>query len=294
MKTLAQALAGQSFTITADLSVDDDAPAEAILHQAKQLAPHVDGVQVTSHPRHQAQLSPLALAALMIREGIDPVTRLDCRDRNRLALQSDLVGLKVLGVTSLIIDRGDRPPSPGATSSKPVFDINCRELIAMASDISEESMGGPGSEFMVGTQAEVFVPEPDWHAEELSQRARAGARFMQTQPCFDMPLLRRYLQRLIDLKLTWKFAVVVTLAPLPGLDRFGLPLKNAPESRLPETVMQELDSATDAEQAGIEVCARLMREAATIPGVCGVNLLTLGNPAAVIAAIKASGLRAAD
>lgn len=293
MKTLARSLASQSFTITAEMPVGGNTPGAEILQQASRLAPWVDGIQVVSHPQHRAQISPVALAALLLRDGIDPITRLNCRDRNRLALQSDLVGLKALGVSSLILNRGNRLQNPGATDSKPVFDINCRELIAMAADISEEAAGGPGREFMIGTSATVFAPDPDWKADMLASRARAGARFLLTQPCFGMPLLRRYLQRLVDLQLTWKFAVVVTLAPLPGLDNFSWQLEDSRGKMLPKTLMHELASAPDAEQAGIELCARLMREAAAIPGVSGINLLTLGNPDAVIAAIETSGLRAA-
>jgi 5,10-methylenetetrahydrofolate reductase len=264
-----------------------------MLQQAKEIAPFVDGVQVTENPQHRMQMSPLAVAALLLREGIDPVTHLNCRDRNRRALQSDLVGLRDLGVSSLILNRGNLIQNPGALAGKPVYDINCRELISMAAQLSEKQPGEPGQEFMIGTSAIVFRPNADWKAELYQTRAKAGAAFLQTQPCFSVPMLRHFMQRLVGLRATWKFAVVVTLAPLPGMEAARWQFENAQGTVIPKTMIKELAAAPDPVQAGIEICARQMQEIATVPGVSGVNLLTLGNTPAVIAAIEASGLRPA-
>jgi methylenetetrahydrofolate reductase (NADPH) len=291
MRTFARALASQAFTVTAELSPLGNMRVGEILQQAKEMAPFVDGVQVTENPQHRMQMSPVAMAALLLREGIYPVTHLNCRDRNRLALQSDLVGLRALGVSSLILNRGNLIQNPGALTGKPVYDINCRELISMAAGMSEKQPGEPGQEFMIGTSAIVFRPNADWKAELYQTRAKAGARFLQTQPCFSVPMLRHFMQRLVDLRATWKFAVVVTLAPLPGMEAARWQFENAQGAVIPKTIINEVATASDPEQAGIAICARQMREIAAIPGVSGVNLLTLGNPAAVIAAIKASGLR---
>jgi methylenetetrahydrofolate reductase (NADPH) len=294
IKTLAGALSRKSFSITAEIPLRAGSPIEEILQRAKELLPWVDGIQVSENPRQSGQVSPVALAALLLNEGIDPITRLNCRDRNRLALHGDLVGLKLLGVSSLILDRGNRLEIPGLLPGKPVFDINGRHLIMMASEISEERLRSSAQEFMAGTSVNAFFPNPGWNAPHLEKLASAGARFVQTQPCFSVPLLRRYVQRLVELKLTWKFAVIVTLAPLPGMEFARWQLDNPRGTRVPKAIANELAAASDPEQAGIAICARQMRKIAAIPGVSGINLLTLGNPAAVAAAIEASGLRRPD
>jgi methylenetetrahydrofolate reductase (NADPH) len=293
MRTFARALASKSFTVTAEMSPLGNTSAGDILRQAKKVAPFVDGIQVTENPQHWMQVSPLAMAALLLREGIDPVTHLNCRDRNRRALQSDLAGLRDLGVSSLILNRGNLIQNPGALTGKPVYDINCRELISMAAQMSEKKPGEPGQEFMIGTSAIVFRPNAGWKAELYQTRAKAGARFLQTQPCFSVPMLRHFMQRLVDLRATWKFAVVVTLAPLPGMEAARWQFEDAQGTVIPKTVIREIAAAPDPVKAGIEICARQMQEIAAVPGVSGVNLLTLGNPSAVIAAIEASGLRQA-
>ncbi len=291
MRTFARALASQSFAITAQIPLWGNTPAGEIVKQAKQLAPYVEGIQFATHPQHRGHMPPLALASLVLQEGIDPVVHLDCRDRNRLALRSELIGLKALGVSSLVLNRASQMENPPALDSKPVFDINCRDLIAMAAEISEEQAGEPGQEFMIGTGATVFRPNADWKGQLYSTRARAGARFLQTQPCLSMPMLHHFMRRLVNLRLTWEFAVVVTLAPLPGMKAASWQFEWAKGTVIPKAMLNELAGAVDPEQAGIRLCARQMQEIAAIPGISGVNLLTLGNPGAVIAAIEASGLR---
>lgn len=291
MRTFAQALANQSFAITAELPLWGNTLVGEIVQQAQQLAPHVDGIQFAAHPQHRGHMSPLAVASLLMREHIDPVTRLDCRDRNRLALRSDLIGLRALGVSSLVLNRNNPFENLAALDSKPVFDLNCRDLIAMAAEIGEEQSGVAGREFMIGTGATVFRPNADWKAELYRTRAKAGARFLQTQPCWSAPMLRHFMRRLVDLRLTWNFAVIVTLAPLPGMKAASWQFEHFKGAVIPKAVLSELAAAADPERAGVELCARQMREIAAIPGVSGVNLLTLGNPGAVIAAIEASGLR---
>jgi methylenetetrahydrofolate reductase (NADPH) len=259
LKTFRQALQSAGFSITAELSVQRQTTIDEALRQAGVLAESVDAIQVPWNSDSQGQASPLALAGLLIRQGIDPIPWLDCRDRNRIALQSDLLGLRAIGVTSIILNRGRHSTNGNELKSRPVFDLSCRELVAMANAMNEEEWSGSGNEFVIGTGAAAVAPETDWDAGPLLARASAGARFLQIQPCFDLDLLRQYMQRLVEARITWNYSVIVSLAADPR-DR-------------------------------VETCAGQMREIAEIPGVSGFNLLTLGDPEAVIAAIDASGLR---
>jgi 5,10-methylenetetrahydrofolate reductase len=263
------------------------------MEQASQLAGYVDAIQVADNPYSWAQIAPLALSGLLIREGIDPMPRLACRDRNRIALQSDLLGLRAMGVSSLVLVKGSPLPEGNDLKAKPVFDLGCPELVALAQAMNEEGRHDAGHEFVIGTGAAVFGPEPGWNADYLLARAAAGARFLQTQPCFNLVLLRRYLQGLVEAKVTWKYSVIVTLAPLTSAKMARWLAENSRGALIPDTLIERLENSTDSEQEGIEICADLMREIADIPGVSGINLLTLGNPLAVTASIIASGLRSA-
>jgi len=263
MKTFRKALQRAGFPITAEISLCKQTTVDEAMKQAGVMAGSVDAIQVAESPDGSARVAPHALASLLISQGIDVIPRMHCRDRNRIALQSDLLGLRALGVSSLILNKGNQLPTGKELSGKAVFELSCRELIAMAHAMNEEEWSDGDHELVIGTEATAFAPATGWKAESLQARSAAGARFLQTQPCFDLDLLRRYMQGLVEARLTWSYSVIVTLAPL---------------------------HSADTEQEGIEICAELMREAALIPGVSGINLLTLGNPGAVVAAINASGL----
>jgi len=252
VKTFRQALQGDAFSITAELAFQRHTTVEEALSQARTLADFVDGIQIAESHNEWAQISPVALAGLLIRSGIDAIPSLSCRDRNRIALQSDLLGIRATGVTSVMLTRGIDIPDDYEPRARPVFDVSCRELIAMAHAINEEGSARVQNELLIGTATTVVAPLPDQYSTELLARASAGARFLLIQPCQDIEVLGRYMQELVKEKITWNYSVIVSLAPLP-----------APE---------------------------LMQEIASIPGISGINLQCTGNPEAVIAAIESSGL----
>jgi methylenetetrahydrofolate reductase (NADPH) len=291
LRTFREAVQGEEFTITAELTLKRVSIADDVMRQADILSPFVDGIQVTDNPWSWVQMSAVSAASILLHHGVDPIPVLTCRDRNRIALQSDLIGLRALGVTSVLLIRGHRVPENHVVPASTVFDTSGRELIAMASDLSEDETLGPGKAFFIGTGARLFRPNRGWRAESLTERANAGARFLQTQLCFNMDILRLYMKRFVEAKLTWNYSVMVSLSPLPSAETAKWLKENMGDSRIPKSVIQRLEDAKDPEREGIEICAELMREISEIPGVSGVNLLTTGNAEAIPAAIRASGLR---
>lgn len=279
------------FSISAELTLRQEFTATDVYHQADALAGLVDGVQVTDNAWSWVQMSPLAAASLLLQRGIDPIPLLTCRDRNRIALQSDLAGLRALGVTSLLLTRGHRVPKDHHLQATTVFDTTGRELVAMANAMNEDPSLGPEQQFFIGTGARVFQPGKNWRAESLSARASAGAQFLQTQLCFNTDTIRTYIEALVRAKLTWKYSVIVSLAALPTAKTARWLKNNLVDSRIPAWLIEKLESAADPQQEGIRICAELMQEIAQIPGVSGINLMAMGDTQAIPAVIKASGLR---
>jgi 5,10-methylenetetrahydrofolate reductase len=290
LRTFRQALQERVFTLTAELAFQSETSVDEVLRQADLLSSVVDGFQVAENPQAYMQTSVVALAVLLKRRGLDPIPQLNCRDRNRIALQSDLLGLRALGVTSVMLNKGGRLPAEDETVAAPVFDLNARELVAMAQELNEET-DDVARELLIGTNATVCAPGPRWSPDPLLGRAAAGARFLQTQPCFNAKMLRQYMNRLVEDKITWQFAVIVTLAPLPSAAMAERMAATVRDALIPAPLVRRLEQAADPEQEGVDICAGLIREFADIPGVSGVNLLTLGNPSAVAAAVDASGIR---
>ena len=279
----------KNFVVTAHVNLAETPDAESLLRQGQILRPAVDAVQLPDST--QLHMSGVAAAALLIQQGIDPIVHMNCRDRNRIALQKDLLGAAALGVTSILVMRGQKIPDIKKLGVRTVFDIPALEFMAYIQSMKQEEDTLLTSEFLIGANAEIFDPEPDWTPRNLIRKCAAGASFVQLQICFDLDVARNYMVRIVASKLTHKASFIAALAPLPSADVARWVRDNVKGALVPEPIIERLERAADPEREGIEICAELMREVATIPGVSGVNLLTLGKLESIPAAIEASGVR---
>lgn len=286
--TFKESLKTKDFVVTAHVNLVDVSDAEALLRQGEILRPAVDAIQLSDSS--QVHMSGVAAAALLIQNGIDPIVHMNCRDRNRIALQKDLIGAAALGVTSILVMRGKKIEKSKELDVRNVFDIPALELMAYIQGLKQSEDSSLVSEFLVGANAEVFDPEADWTPKNLIRKCDAGANFIQLQICFDLDIVRNYMSRIVAAKLTHRASFIMALAPLPTADAARWVRDNVKGALVPESIIERLEQASDPEREGIEICAELMQELATIPGVSGVNLLTLGRLEALPATIKASGV----
>ena len=287
--TFKDSLKTKDFVVTAHVNLTEAPDAESLLRQGEILRPAVDAVQLSDSA--QIHMSGIAAAALLIQQGIDPIVHMNCRDRNRIALQKDLIGAAALGVTSVLLMRGKTIPDGNKLDARNVFDIPALELMAYIQILKQAEDTSLVSEFLVGANAKVFDPEADWTPTNLIRKCDAGANFIQLQICFDLDVARNYMARIVASKLTHKVSFIMALAPLPSADVARWVRENVKGALVPEPIIERLEQASNPEREGIEICAELMQELATIPGVSGINLLTLGKLEAIPAAIEASGVR---
>lgn len=173
-----------------------------------------------------------------------------------------------------------------------VFDTQATELMEFIQKLKDAETVTLVSDFLVGTIATVFDPDTGWVPNSLMDKCDAGANFVQTQPCFYMGVLRRYMGRIVASKLTHRASFIVSLAPLPSADVAYWMRDNVNGSLVPESIIARMENASDPEREGIEICAEMLREAATIPGISGANLTTMGRLETIPTAIIESGVRA--
>ena len=287
------ALTSKNFVLTAHVNLARAPDADALRQQAEILQPAVDAVQLTDNPGPGVHMSGLAAAALLLQQGMDPIMHMTCRDRNRIALQSDLIGAAALGVTSVLLMRGDRIPERMKPKVRGIFDTQARELMAFVQDLRNAQMASPVAGLIVGATATVFAPDEGWTPGNLISKCNAGANFVQTQLCFDMAVIRNYMARMVASQLTHRLHFIMALSPLPSVDAARWMRDNVKGALIPESIIGRMQKASDPEREGIEICAELLKELETVPGVAGANLLTLGGLEAIPAAIHASGLGAA-
>lgn len=287
--TFNNALKTRDFVITGQLNLADAPDAESLLRQGEILRPAVDAVQLLDSK--QPHISGVAAAALLMRNGLDPIIHMNCRDRNRLALQKDLIGAAALGVTSVLIARGAKIPKSAQVGVRNVFDTPALEFMAYIHSLKQDDEGQLPPDFLIGANAEMFAPQANWVPKNLIRKCDAGANFVQLQICFDMSVARKYMARIVASKLTHRASFLVAISPLPSAGAARWVREHVKGALVPESIIRRLARASDPESEGIDICAALLKEAAGIPGVSGANLLTLGNLETVPAAVEASGMR---
>ena len=292
MKTFKHAYRHNDFAVSAEIYLRPETDGGSLREQAGMLADSVDGILLTDNQYGQLHLSTTAAASILLAAGIDPIVQLTSRSRNRTALVSDLLGAAALGVTSLLLAAGERPPKGVEPRPKPVMDLDAVELIRTARSICADERLPHRPDFLVGALATPVSPGPRWKPVKLKEKIDAGAQFVQTHLCMDVALLRNYLQRLIAERLTHKTGVIVSLAVLESGDDARWLRANRPNVQIPDAIVERLDHADDPGEEGIAVCAEILRELRQLPGVQGASIMATRHLARIPRALEAAGLGA--
>lgn len=292
----ARQLASGRFTVTAELVPPVATDAGEVAARALPLKGKVAAVNVTDGAGARAHLSSLVTARILLDHGIEPILQMTCRDRNRLALESDLLGALALGVRNILVLTGDDPKAGNQPEAKPVFDLDSRALLAMADRLSRDGklppdtpVKGPTGLFL-GAADMPLDPPPGWAPTGLAAKAEAGARFVQTQFCLDIGVARRYAARLAEHGLGHRVKLLIGIAPLPSARSARWMRDKLPGTIIPEALIERLERAAQPQREGIRICAELLRELATIPGVAGAHLMAPQNPAAIPETLAEAGL----
>jgi len=288
---LAGLLEGGRFVVTGEL-VPPRSPDPAVVRSAaRQLRGLVDAVNVTDNATARVGMAPTAAAVLAAAEGLEPVLQLTCRDRNRLALTADLLGAHALGIRTVLCLSGD-PVAVGGSAAKPVFDLDAVGLARLAAALGEGK--GPDGElitppapFLVGV-AEAPGADPSM-GRRLAAKVDAGARFVQTQPVYDVAAFAAWLDRLAEHGLPDRVAILAGVLP-PGsaaqLERFA----GLPGWAVPSSTLARMRAAADQRAEGIALAAEVVEQVRGLAGVRGVHLMGLGPASGVPEVIRAANL----
>ncbi|MFL6974751.1 MAG: methylenetetrahydrofolate reductase [Xanthobacteraceae bacterium] len=284
---LEQTLRARRFAITTELTPPVSFDPDDLLHRAQPLKGLVDALNVTDGASARAHMSALAAAALLKQEGIEPILQLTCRDRNRIALQADLMGAAAFGVHNLLLLTGDDPKAGDQPDTKPVFDIDSTTLTAMARAMRDEGELPTGRKiagqagFFLGTADMPIDPPPGWEPTKLLAKVKAGAQFAQTQFCMDAGVAARYAQRLAADGTTGRLHLLIGVAPLRSAKSARWMKEHLFGSIIPDEMIERLERAADPAVEGARMCVDLIDVLATIPGVAGVHIMAPANEAVV-------------
>jgi methylenetetrahydrofolate reductase (NADPH) len=283
------------FAVTAEVTPPLSCDAEDLLRDALPLKGLADAVNVTDGASARVHLAAPAAAAILVQHGIEPVLQFTCRDRNRIALQSALIGSAALGVRNLMILRGDDPAVGDQPDAKPVFDLDSRALIETAAAIRDRGELPSGrkvagrAEFFIGAADSPLDPPPGWQPTSLAAKVEAGARFAQTQFCMDTGVVRRYVARLAEAGLAGRIDLLVGIAPLASVRSARWMKAQLFGTIIPDALIVRLEGAADARAEGRRIAVELLQELAEIPGVAGAHIMAPLNHTAIPEVIAEAG-----
>jgi len=286
-RTLAERLRAGRFVMTAEVAPPVSCDPQDLLRKATPLRGLADAVNLTDGAGARAHMDALAASSILLDAGIEPILQITCRDKNRIALQSELMGAAALGIRNLLILTGDDPKAGDQPDTKPVFDVDSRTLIETARKLRDDGKLPTGREvagkaaFFIGAADMPIDPPPGWRPKSLAAKIEAGAQFVQTQFCMDAALLRRYVGALGDAGLTGKLGILVGINPLRSAKSAQWMKNHLFGTIIPDGFIARMEKAADPVREGIRICVDLIAELADIAGVAGVHIMAPGNDAAI-------------
>ena len=292
--TLQEKLRASRFVITAEVTPPVSADRAELLAKARPLKGLADAVNITDGAGARPHLGAVTAAAMLVEQGIEPVLQLTCRDRNRIALQSDLLSAAASGVRNLLMLRGDDPSAGDQPDAMPVFDLDPRSLLDTARRLRDTGELPTGrkitgrADFFLGSADNPIDPTPGWRPTGLLAKLDAGAQFVQTQFCMDAGLVRRYMARLAEHGVTDKLSVLIGIVPLRSAKSARWIKEKLFGAVIPDALIHRMERASDPAAEGRRICIEMVHELAEVPHVAGVHIMAPGNDAAVPDIIKAA------
>jgi methylenetetrahydrofolate reductase (NADPH) len=286
MSSLSDRLAAGKFTITSELSPVRGASAEAMKERARLLIGWVDAVNLTDNQGAHVRMSSWAAAIAAREAGLEPIMQMTCRDRNRIALQSDLLGAAAVGMENLLFMTGDYPKFGDHPGAKPVFDLDSVTMLWTARTmrdtgklLSGNELKPPPSALFLGAVENPFAPPEEFRAARAAKKIAAGAQFIQTQYVFDVTAFGKWVAALRDEGLTSRCSILAGVGVVRSLRALDFMASGrVPGVVVPPDVQRRLRSvpADQVGEEGARLAAEAIAQVKEIPGVAGVHLLTAG------------------
>ena len=295
---LERVLRSGRFAVTAELNPPDSADPEDVYRAALALSQVCDGINAVDASGANCHMSSVAICALLTRAGYEPVYQVACRDRNRIAIQGDLLGAAAMGVKNVLCITGDDVTNGDQPEAKRVFDLDSIQLLQTARSMRDQGVFLSGRRLttsprlFLGAAANPFAPPYDWRPERLAKKIAAGADFIQTQYCFDVDRLRAYMQRVRDLGLHEKAFILVGVGPLRSDKAAEFMRRKVPGVVIPDEIVNRLRQTPKARQReeGKQICVEIIQQVREIEGVAGIHLMAYRQEELVAEIVQAAGL----
>ncbi len=308
---LEKILAAGHFAATGELGPPQSADPEVIRKKASYLKGYVDSVNITDCQTAVVRMSSMAAAVMLLELGIEPNMQMTCRDRNRIAIQSDLLGAWALGIKNLLCLTGDHQSFGNHPTAKNVFDLDSMQFLRMVKHLRDEKkflcgdpIKGVEPRFFIGAAANPFADPFDYRPRRLAKKIAAGADFIQTQIVFNVPKFREYVKRCGDMGLLDEVYLLAGVSPIKTLGAARYMAKFVPGMDVPQEYVDRMRGAVAGipkedkarrreawEREGIQICVEVIQQVREMPGVAGVHIMAIEWEEAVAEITKQAGLQ---
>jgi len=298
--SLSERLASGGFAVTAEIAPPRGAGTGKITRTAEGLRDWVDAVNVTDNQGANVRMASWAGSLAVLAAGLDPIMQMTCRDRNRIALQSDVLGASALGVRNILVMTGDHPKFGDHPGAKPVFDLDSVQLLWTLRTMRDQHVllsgrkVSPPPDCFLGAVENPFAPPLEFRAERLGKKVDAGAQFVQTQYVFDVAAFGRWMAQVRDLGLDERCAILAGVGAVRSMRALDYMRDKVPGVVVPDDTYRRMQAVPADQTAaeGVKLAAEIIKQLGEIPGVAGVHLLVAGNEQAVPEILETAGVTA--
>jgi len=271
------------FAFTGELGPPRGSNINAVREKAGPLKGMVDTVNITDNQTAVVRMSSWAASIIAIEEGLEPNYQMVCRDRNRLAMQADILGAYALGIRNILCLSGDHQQFGDHPQSKGVYDIDSIQLIGMVKKMRDEGkfLGGADIDeppkLFIGAAANPFAEPFEWRVYRLAKKVKAGADFIQTQCVFNMQRMREWMKQANDMGLTENTYILAGVTPMKSLGMAKYMKAKVPGMDVPDEIIKRLQGVDKKKQAdeGIQIACEQIQEFKETKGIAGVHLMAI-------------------
>jgi len=286
------------FAVTAELNPPDSADPLDVYERGGIFDGWVDGINATDGSGANCHMSSVGICALLTRVGYVPIMQISCRDRNRIAIQGDVLGAAAIGVANILCLTGDGVQAGDQPGAKPVFDLDCMSLLETIRTMRDEGRFLSGRKIsdppklFLGAAINPFAPPHEFRALRLKKKIDAGAQFVQSQYCYDILMLTEYMKTVTDLGLHERCFIMIGAGPLASARAAKWIRSNVPGVHIPDSVIERLEGADDQKLEGKNICIEMLQQIKEIPGVSGAHVMAYRQEELVSEIVHQSGILA--
>ena len=295
---LERVLRAGKFAVTSEIDPPDSADPNEVFKRAAIFDGYVDAINATDGSGANCHMSSISCCALLTRAGYEAVLQVSCRDRNRIAIQGDLLGAAAMGVKNVLCLTGDDVSNGDQPEAKRVFDFDSIQLLQVARMMRDQSVLLSGRKLktpprlFLGAAENPFAPPFDWRPHRLAKKVAAGAQFIQTQYCFDIPRFKQFMQGVRDLGLDKQVYILAGVGPLRSSKAAEFMRNRVPGVWIPDAMVDRMAKTPKERQVeeGKQICIEIIQQVREIPGVHGVHVMAYRQEEAVAEIIQRAGL----